>query len=69
MSDSEKQEVKAKVEAKPKAKPRAKPKQRPTPQVVDHREVLPEAEYKRRISKLHTSAKLNHFRSKYRRGN
>ena len=36
-------------------------------QVVDTREVLPQAEYHKRISKLNTMAEIRSFRCKFRR--
>ena len=38
------------------------------PPVVDDRKVLPQAEYKARISKLSISAEIEAFRKKYKRG-
>ena len=38
------------------------------PAVVDDRQVLPQAEYKARISKLKISAEVERFRKKYKRG-
>ena len=55
-------EIVKKAEAKPKARKQA------AEQVVDARQVLPQAEYKQRISKLKTSAHIKDFRSKFVRG-
>ena len=54
--------------AKAKLKPKAKEKAKVVTSVPDHRTVLPADEYKRRIQALHTSAQVQNFRGKFKRG-